>query len=152
MIVGFSLFLFFFFFKQKTAYEMRISDWSSDVCSSDLSLLAVGLMNSIMFPTIFSLACEKLGARAADGSGIINVAIAGGAVIPALHGTLADHAALGVALALPALCSAVIAAYGVPARRPAAEAAAAVSSAATQSEKVLRGTLPAGYDRFFLTH
>src|SRR3546814_5584121 len=32
------VFLFFFFFKQKTAYEMRISDWSSDVCSSDLSL------------------------------------------------------------------------------------------------------------------
>src|SRR3546814_3729935 len=30
------VFLFFFFFKQKTAYEMRISDWSSDVCSSDL--------------------------------------------------------------------------------------------------------------------
>src|SRR3546814_5961667 len=30
--------LFFFFFKQKTAYEMRISDWSSDVCSSDLGL------------------------------------------------------------------------------------------------------------------
>src|SRR3546814_3763244 len=30
--------LFFFFFKQKTAYEMRISDWSSDVCSSDLVL------------------------------------------------------------------------------------------------------------------
>src|SRR3546814_2692625 len=29
-------FLLFFFFKQKTAYEMRISDWSSDVCSSDL--------------------------------------------------------------------------------------------------------------------
>src|SRR3546814_4332555 len=32
--------LFFFFFKQKTAYEMRISDWSSDVCSSDLVKLA----------------------------------------------------------------------------------------------------------------
>src|SRR3546814_13322515 len=80
-----------------------------------------------MFPTIFSLACEKLGARAADGSGIINVAIAGGAVIPALYGTLADHAGLGVALALPALCYAVIAAYGVYARRPAAEAAAARS-------------------------
>src|SRR3546814_10254036 len=31
-----SIFLYFFFFKQKTAYEMRISDWSSDVCSSDL--------------------------------------------------------------------------------------------------------------------
>src|SRR3546814_3879136 len=36
------LFLFFFFFKQKTAYEMRISDWSSDVCSSDLDLTAWG--------------------------------------------------------------------------------------------------------------
>src|SRR3546814_10218425 len=33
-------FLFFFFFKQKTAYEMRISDWSPDVCSSDLSVPA----------------------------------------------------------------------------------------------------------------
>src|SRR3546814_7518175 len=32
----FLIFMFFFFFKQKTAYEMRISDWSSDVCSSDL--------------------------------------------------------------------------------------------------------------------
>src|SRR3546814_1514764 len=34
--------VFFFFFKQKTAYEMRISDWSSDVCSSDLALRASG--------------------------------------------------------------------------------------------------------------
>src|SRR3546814_7942390 len=36
IVVLFCLFLSFFFFKQKTAYEMRISDWSSDVCSSDL--------------------------------------------------------------------------------------------------------------------
>src|SRR3546814_10694583 len=34
--------MLFFFFKQKTAYEMRISDWSSDVCSSDLHLVLVG--------------------------------------------------------------------------------------------------------------
>src|SRR3546814_7841641 len=34
----FCVLLYFFFFKQKTAYEMRISDWSSDVCSSDLRL------------------------------------------------------------------------------------------------------------------
>ena len=54
------------------------------------SLLAIGLMNSIMFPTIFSLACERLGNRAADGSGIINVAIFGGAVIPLATGALAD--------------------------------------------------------------
>src|SRR3546814_6915487 len=38
----FSVYVFFFFFKQKTAYEMRISDWSSDVCSSDLANRAVG--------------------------------------------------------------------------------------------------------------
>src|SRR3546814_20029182 len=37
------LVVFFFFFKQKTAYEMRISDWSSDVCSSDLLVLAWSL-------------------------------------------------------------------------------------------------------------
>src|SRR3546814_8046769 len=36
MIYCLLVFVFFFFFKQKTAYEMRISDWSSDVCSSDL--------------------------------------------------------------------------------------------------------------------
>jgi FHS family L-fucose permease-like MFS transporter len=84
------------------------------------SLLAVGLMNSIMFPTIFALACEKLGPRAADGSGIINVAIAGGAVIPALYGLLADTSgSLAFALVLPAMCYAIIAGFGVFARRPA---------------------------------
>ena len=86
---------------------------------SGYSLLAVGLMNSIMFPTIFSLACEKLGPRAADGSGIINVAIAGGAVIPALYGALADGIGLSAALIIPAVCYAIIAGFGVYARRPA---------------------------------
>jgi FHS family L-fucose permease-like MFS transporter len=84
------------------------------------SLLAIGLMNSIMFPTIFSLACERLGARAADGSGIINIAIFGGAVIPLLTGVLADlSGSLGMSLLLPAACYAVIAGYGIYARRPA---------------------------------
>jgi FHS family L-fucose permease-like MFS transporter len=84
------------------------------------SLLGLGLMNSIMFPTIFSLACEKLGARAADGSGIINIAIFGGAVIPLLTGMLADASgSLAVALLLPAACYAAIAGYGFYARRPA---------------------------------
>lgn len=83
------------------------------------SLLAVGLMNAIMFPTIFSLACEKLGPRAADGSGIINVAICGGAVVPVLFGALADATSLAFALALPAACYAIIAGFGIFARRPA---------------------------------
>ncbi|WP_343344152.1 sugar MFS transporter [Sphingomicrobium sp. XHP0239] len=84
------------------------------------SLLAVGLMNSIMFPTIFSLACEKLGARAADGSGIINIAIFGGAVVPLLFGVIADASgSLRVALTLPVICYLIIAGFGLYARRPA---------------------------------
>ncbi|QQN75347.1 sugar MFS transporter [Croceicoccus sp. YJ47] len=84
------------------------------------SLLAVGLMNSIMFPTIFSLACEKLGPRAADGSGIINVAICGGAIIPLATGALADiTGGLSYALILPAVCYAIIGGFGVFARNPA---------------------------------
>ena len=87
---------------------------------SAYSLLAIGLMNSIMFPTIFSLACEKLGPRAADGSGIINIAIFGGAVIPLATGFLADlSGSLAFALLLPALCYAIIAGFGIFARRPA---------------------------------
>ena len=87
---------------------------------SGYSLLAIGLMNSIMFPTIFSLACEKLGARAADGSGIINIAIFGGAVVPLLTGFVADKAgSLALALLIPAICYAIIAGFGFYARRPA---------------------------------
>ncbi len=85
------------------------------------SLLAIGLMNAIMFPTIFSLASEKLGPRAADGSGIINIAIFGGAVVPLATGALADLTnSLALALTLPGLCYAVIASFGYYARRPAA--------------------------------
>ena len=71
-------------------------------------------MNSIMFPTIFSLACEGLGGRAADGSGIINIAIFGGAVVPLFTGVLADvSGSLGVALLLPVACYLLIAGFGL---------------------------------------
>ena len=87
---------------------------------SGYTLLAVGLTNAIMFPTIFTLACEKLDARAADGSGIINVAIVGGAVIPLLTGVIADAtSSLAIAFMLPMACYAIIAAFGLYARRPA---------------------------------
>ncbi|WP_428680451.1 sugar MFS transporter [Sphingopyxis sp.] len=88
---------------------------------SGYSLLAIGLMNAIMFPTIFSLASERLGSRAADGSGIINVAIFGGAVVPLATGALADvTGSVGLAPLLPAACYAIIAAFGIYARRPVA--------------------------------
>jgi MFS transporter, FHS family, L-fucose permease len=81
------------------------------------AILAIGLFNSIMFPTIFSLASEKLGDRAADGSGIICMAIVGGAVVPLAMGFAADATSLAAALAVPALCYAVIAAFAFYCRR-----------------------------------
>ena len=79
---------------------------------SGWSLLAIGLVNSIMFPTIFSLASQGLGARTAEGSGLICVAIVGGALIPPFAGYVADLSGLGVALIVPAFCYAIIACFG----------------------------------------
>jgi len=81
--------------------------------SSGYALIAVGLMNSIMFPTIFSLASEDLGPRTAEGSGIICVAIVGGAIVPAITGLVADAAGLRTSLVVPLLCYVVIAAFGI---------------------------------------
>jgi FHS family L-fucose permease-like MFS transporter len=82
------------------------------------ALLAIGLFNSIMFPTIFSLASEGLGRRAHEGSGILCVAIVGGAIVPLITGRAADLAGLKAALAVPALCYAGILAFAVYARHP----------------------------------
>lgn len=97
---------------------------SSTGAAAGYALLAIGLFNSIMFPTIFSLASEGLGPRAAEGSGIICVAIVGGALVPPLTGHVADLTTLRTALIVPALCYLAIAGYGLYARRPAATAAA----------------------------
>jgi len=80
--------------------------------------IGVGLFNSIMFPTIFTLACEGLGRRTAEGSGVICVAIVGGAIVPLLMGFAADAVGLKMALAVPAVCYAVIVYFGLYARRP----------------------------------
>ena len=82
------------------------------------SLLAVGLFNSIMFPTIFSLASEGLGSRAKEGSGLLSMAIVGGAIMPFITGHIADWRGLEVALCVPAVCYAGILCFGVYARRP----------------------------------
>jgi FHS family L-fucose permease-like MFS transporter len=84
------------------------------------SVLAVGLANSIMFPTIFTLALEGLGEETANGSALLCMAIVGGAVIPVIYGAMADELGLAHALIVPACCYLVIAAYGLlAARRPA---------------------------------
>lgn len=86
---------------------------------SGWSLLAVGLFNSIMFPTIFALASERLASRAPEGSGVIATAIVGGAIVPLILGAAADGFGLKAALIVPAVCYAVIAGYGVYARKSA---------------------------------
>ena len=55
------------------------------------SILAVGLFNSIMFPTIFTLGIAELGPLTGEGSGLLNMAIVGGAIIPLLVGKVADQ-------------------------------------------------------------
>ncbi len=77
-----------------------------------LLLLGVGLCNSIMFPTIFTLGIEQLGDAKPQGSGILCTAIVGGAVIPPAFGALLDVSGFGLALMLVALCYSYIAGFG----------------------------------------
>lgn len=76
------------------------------------SVLAIGLANSIMFPTIFTLALEDLDEDTANGSALLCMAIVGGAIIPVIYGATADRIGLGHALIVPAACYLLIAGYG----------------------------------------
>lgn len=71
---------------------------------SGIAILSVGFFNSIMFPTIFSLASKHLRERAADGSGILCCGIVGGAIIPPLTGFVADLSSLSISLFVPIIC------------------------------------------------
>lgn len=77
--------------------------------TAGLALLAVGLCNSIMFPTIFALGVTGLGALTSMGSSLLVMAIVGGAILPVIVGSIADASGLKAALALPALCYGYIA-------------------------------------------
>jgi FHS family L-fucose permease-like MFS transporter len=81
------------------------------------TLIAVGLCNSIMFPTIFSLATEQLGDQTPNGSGLLCMAIVGGAIIPLVTGVVADRTSLAAALLVPAVCYIGIIVYGIAAAR-----------------------------------
>jgi MFS transporter, FHS family, L-fucose permease len=82
------------------------------------SILAVGFFNSIMFPTIFSLGEAELGSLSGTGSGILNMAIVGGAIIPVIQGVLADHAGLHHAFVLPLICYLYILFYALSGSKP----------------------------------
>ena len=76
------------------------------------AILAVGLFNSIMFPSIFTLGVDGLGPLTGDGSALLIAAIVGGAVIPELQGILADHIGIHHAFILPVICYIYIVYYG----------------------------------------
>jgi len=82
------------------------------------AILLVGLFNSIMFPTIFSLAVSRLGNLTSQGSGVLCLAIVGGAILPLLQGMLADLMGIQLAFFLPILCYLYIAYYGVQGSKP----------------------------------
>ena len=77
------------------------------------AILLVGLCNSIMFPTIFSLAIDGLKEHTSQGSGILCLAIVGGAILPLLQGMLADTLGIQLAFVIPLFCYAYIAHYGL---------------------------------------
>ena len=83
-----------------------------------VAILFVGLCNSIMFPTIFSLALNGLGKYTSQGSGILCLAIVGGAVIPLFQGMLADGIGIQKAFILPVVCYFFIAYYGLIGSKP----------------------------------
>jgi FHS family L-fucose permease-like MFS transporter len=76
------------------------------------SIIAVGLFNSIMFPTIFTLAIDGLGPHTSQGSGILCMAIVGGAIIPVVQGALADAIGIHYGFVIAAACYLYIAWYG----------------------------------------
>ncbi|WP_375279053.1 sugar MFS transporter, partial [Pseudoalteromonas marina] len=81
------------------------------------SVLAIGLFNSIMFPTIFSVAIEKLGPLTSKGSGWLCLAIVGGALVPLLQGYIADTVNIQDSFFVPMVCYVFIAWYGLNAVR-----------------------------------
>jgi MFS transporter, FHS family, L-fucose permease len=82
------------------------------------SIIAVGLFNSIMFPSIFTLGIAELGPLTGDGSGMLVMAIVGGAILPLLQGALADRIGIHHAFIIPAICYLYILYYALWGSRP----------------------------------
>jgi FHS family L-fucose permease-like MFS transporter len=77
------------------------------------AVLAVGFFNSIMFPTIFTLGIAHLGRHTGEGSGVLCMAIIGGALVPLLAGYMADRSGIAASFIIPAVCYAYIVFYGM---------------------------------------
>jgi MFS transporter, FHS family, L-fucose permease len=81
-------------------------------------ILCIGLFNSIMFPTIFSLGVAELGPLTGLGSGVLNMAIVGGAIVPVLQGFIADRLGIHHGFILPVICYLYILFYALSGSKP----------------------------------
>jgi FHS family L-fucose permease-like MFS transporter len=89
--------------------------WTSVATTGSIamgSIIAVGLFNSVMFPTIFTLGTAQLGPLTGKGSSLMIMAIVGGAILPVLQGRLADSIGIHMAFIMPAICYLYIVYYG----------------------------------------
>ncbi len=77
------------------------------------AVLAVGLCNSVMFPTIFSLSLQGLGEHTGKASGLLCLAIVGGAIVPVLQGMIADIVGVQLSFILPMACYIFIGYFGL---------------------------------------
>jgi FHS family L-fucose permease-like MFS transporter len=82
------------------------------------SIILVGFFNSVMFPSIFTLGIAELGPLTGDGSGILVMAIVGGAILPVIQGAMADRIGIHHAFILPAVCYLYILYYALRGSRP----------------------------------
>lgn len=77
------------------------------------AVLSIGLFNSIMFPTIFSLALNKMGSLTGRASGLLCMGIVGGALMPMVQAAIADHFSLLISFTVPVICYLYIAWFGM---------------------------------------
>ncbi len=96
-----------------TAIALLITTMSTVGAVAMWSVVAIGLFNSIMFPTLFTFGIEGLGTETSKASSLLVMAIFGGAVIPVLMGKLADHVGVQPAFIVPVVCYAYIAWYAL---------------------------------------
>jgi len=97
------------------------------------TILAVGFFDSIMFPTIFTLGEAELGALTGSGSGILNMAIVGSAILPVVQGVIADRIGLHHAFILPVLCYLYILFYALSGAEPNSERCATAQNTQTET-------------------
>lgn len=95
------------------ALALIITSITSGGFTAVWTMIAVGLCNSIMFATIFSLAVNGLGKYTTRGSGILSTAIVGGAIIPLLQGVVKDSFSWSAAFLVPCVCYLYIIFYGL---------------------------------------